>query len=311
MQHLIVDGNGRGLTWRRARRTLAVAALALGVFGLSACGTAQVARVNGEVIRHAEVQRDMRDLMDFYSAAQGVDWQGDPRAQDQLVYLRSQVVANVIDTRLIRQEARSQGISASEREIDERSAEIIEMAGGREQFLERMRERNMTALAFRRYVEDELLRERLAERHAPVSTDPVEARRVRHVLVDSQEAASAARERLAGGESWEAVAAEVSQDPGTRTRGGDLGFLTEGATIPAFDQAVFSLPVNELSQPVQTQVGYHIIQVTEITSQQPTPDQMQQRQDQAFAEYMDMVRDQADIDYSGVEPTSMPPPGTP
>lgn len=59
------------------------------------------------------------------------------------------------------------------------------------------------------------------------------------------------------------LASEFSEDPGSKGRGGDLGFFSKGRMVPEFDQVAFSAPVNEVSQPVKTQYGYHLIQVTE------------------------------------------------
>jgi hypothetical protein len=60
------------------------------------------------------------------------------------------------------------------------------------------------------------------------------------------------------------AAAKYSTDPGTKDAGGDLGTVAKGEMVAAFDEAVFSLPVNEMSQPIKTEYGYHIIEVTAI-----------------------------------------------
>ena len=71
----------------------------------------------------------------------------------------------------------------------------------------------------------------------------------------------AARKRIVAGEKFAKVAAEVSQDPGSARAGGDLGFFTRGAMEPAFENAAFTLKVGELSQPVHTPFGWHILEV--------------------------------------------------
>ncbi len=57
------------------------------------------------------------------------------------------------------------------------------------------------------------------------------------------------------------LASKVSKDPGSAAQGGELGTVRKGQTVPAFEQAVFSLPVGQLSQPVLTQYGYHLLEV--------------------------------------------------
>ncbi len=69
--------------------------------------------------------------------------------------------------------------------------------------------------------------------------------------------------RLAKGEDFAEVAKTESEDSGTAQTGGDLGTFSRGQMVAAFEQAAFSLPVNTISDPVKTQFGYHLIQVTE------------------------------------------------
>jgi len=69
--------------------------------------------------------------------------------------------------------------------------------------------------------------------------------------------------QLRGGADFAKLAQEYSDDPGSKTRGGDLGFFGKGRMVPEFDQAAFTQKVNEIGDPVKTQFGYHIIQVLE------------------------------------------------
>jgi parvulin-like peptidyl-prolyl isomerase len=90
---------------------------------------------------------------------------------------------------------------------------------------------------------------------------------VRHILVDTKEKADAARARVVGGEDFAKVAQAESKDTGSAANGGDVGCDISQFVAP-FMQAASTLPVNEVSQPVQTQFGFHIIQVT---SRAPAP----------------------------------------
>jgi peptidyl-prolyl cis-trans isomerase D len=68
--------------------------------------------------------------------------------------------------------------------------------------------------------------------------------------------------RLRDGEDFAVLASALSQDPGSAQRGGDLGFFSRGDMVPPFEQAAFGTPVGDLAPVVETQFGYHIIQVT-------------------------------------------------
>src|SRR5262249_24908493 len=73
----------------------------------------------------------------------------------------------------------------------------------------------------------------------------------------------AAAKRIAGGEAFEKVAAELSQDPGSKARGGDLGFFARGQMVKPFEDAAFALSPGQVSEPVKTDFGFHLIQVEE------------------------------------------------
>ena len=75
--------------------------------------------------------------------------------------------------------------------------------------------------------------------------------------------AQAVRKRLVGGERFAKVAAEESEDPGSKDAGGDLGFFGRGRLEPSVENAAFSLKNNEISQPIRSPYGWHILQTLE------------------------------------------------
>lgn len=98
-----------------------------------------------------------------------------------------------------------------------------------------------------------------------------EQRRVRHILIADEEGGSEAlaradelRARILAGEAFEDVARESSDDPGSAESGGDLGYGGQGIWVPPFEQAAFSLGIGELSEPVQSDFGFHLIRVEDI-----------------------------------------------
>ena len=80
--------------------------------------------------------------------------------------------------------------------------------------------------------------------------------------------AEAVLERIRAGEDFAALAKEYSQDPGSASQGGDLGFFGRGTMVPAFEDVAFGLKVGEVSDLVQSQFGFHIIRVEEISGDQ-------------------------------------------
>lgn len=80
----------------------------------------------------------------------------------------------------------------------------------------------------------------------------------KHILVETLAEAEQALADIAGS-SFEDVATQTSQDPGSAVNGGDLGCFPRGATVPAFDEAAANAPLNEITEPVQTDFGFHLI----------------------------------------------------
>lgn len=103
----------------------------------------------------------------------------------------------------------------------------------------------------------------------------------RHILVDDEGVAKKAYARVKGGEDFAKVAGELSTDPGSKKDGGDLGFFTKDRMVAPFAEAAFKLKPNEISEPVKSQFGWHVIQVLERrTKPVPSFDEMREQIDQ-------------------------------
>lgn len=83
----------------------------------------------------------------------------------------------------------------------------------------------------------------------------------RHILVDDEAQCIELKERIENGDDFAEIARAHSTCPSGR-QGGDLGTFGPGQMVPAFDEVVFSAPLNEVQGPVKTQFGYHLLEVT-------------------------------------------------
>lgn len=88
--------------------------------------------------------------------------------------------------------------------------------------------------------------------------------RASHILVDNEEQAQKIRERIKKGDNFAKLAQALSKDKGSATKGGDIGYFGSGQMVPEFERAVMALKVGEVSEPVKTRFGYHIIQLTDV-----------------------------------------------
>lgn len=87
-------------------------------------------------------------------------------------------------------------------------------------------------------------------------------RSARHILVETEDEANKVLQRLKDGEDFAELAKELSQDPGSAAQGGDLGYFAQGTMVAEFDNFVFENNVGDLSDPIKSDFGYHIIEIT-------------------------------------------------
>lgn len=216
----------------------------LGACGEKPDGTGQpLAMINGKPITISEF--DLRwSQMPEYARKKYPGTEGRKRFLDEL-----------IDREVLLQEAKKRGI--------DRDRSLMER-------LERFKERSML---------DVLVREEV-DSHVAVSGEDIKAYydahpdnfataeqfRVSHILVKTNSEAEEYRKRLAQGEDFAVLARKVSVDALTRTKGGDLGILKKGQAAPEFERVLVALKPGEVSEPVATQFGYHLIKLVDRIS---------------------------------------------
>src|SRR5919197_380930 len=131
----------------------------------------------------------------------------------------------------------------------------------------------------------------LVERRGAGNEAPVVQTRLRHILVRTNEAVSESearrklldlRDRILSGGADFAALARVHSDDGTAARGGELDWVYPGDTVPEFERAYQELKVGEISQPVRTPFGYHLIQVLERRSSDVSPERKRLQARQAL-----------------------------
>lgn len=88
--------------------------------------------------------------------------------------------------------------------------------------------------------------------------------RARHILVETEADAKDAKKKIDGGKSFEEVAREYSKDPGSAKNGGDLGYFTKDKMVPEFANAAFAMKKGQVSNPVKSNFGWHIIKVEDM-----------------------------------------------
>ena len=117
-----------------------------------------------------------------------------------------------------------------------------------------------------------------------------------HILVDTEDLAKDIYNRLKEGEDWNLMAATYSTDTSNKNNGGDLGWFARGQMVPEFEDVAFSLPVGQISEPVQTQFGWHIIRVLGHEDRPVSQSTCNQLKSDAFQKWLDQVKSDSTIE---------------
>jgi peptidyl-prolyl cis-trans isomerase C len=221
------------------------------------------ARVNDQVISVLTLDREVTRRL------QGAALAGDPPPAD-LQQFRRLVLDSLIEQLLIEQGAAEQGVVITDEELETEVQANIELAGGRDQWLAQMGGDGMSEEEARAALRSALITQRMVERITQGVCATAEQVHARHILVADEATATSIRAALDAGQDFANLAAQWSLDVTTKQTGGDLGWFGRGQLLqPAIEDVAFSLPINGISAPVQTELGYHIVQTLEKVSDRP------------------------------------------
>jgi len=244
------------------------------------------ALVNGQSIFLADYQEETARF-EAAMAGQGFDLDSeDGRAT--LAQMRRQVLDSMIEQVLIEQAAAQEGVAIPEEELEAVIQQSIAEGGGQASFEEWLLASDLTYEEFQEELRFQLLALAIFERitgSVPTTAEQVHAR---HILVQAEEEAQTILTRLQAGEDFADLARERSQDENTKEAGGDLGFFHRGQLIsPELEEAALALQPGQISGVVQSQFGYHIVQVLEKAPDRPLPPELlNSLKEQAFAGWM-------------------------
>ena len=291
------------MTAARLASALLLATLAVAV---SACGggsedvpSGAIAVVDGTEIQKSELDELLAQAKKGYeNQSQEFPKAGTPEYQS----IQTQYVAYLVELEEFRQAADGLGVEVTEKDIDAAENDVIKSRfdGKRSEYEKALKQQGFTAEQYReKALEVSALSKKIFDevtKDVKVSEADVfqyytqnqsqygtpESRDVRHILIAEKNgdqvdfAASKAKAddiyaQLSGGADFSALAKANSADPGSKDSGGKLT-ISRGQTVPEFDKISFELDKGELSKPVKTQYGYHVIEaVSDVRKATITP----------------------------------------
>jgi parvulin-like peptidyl-prolyl isomerase len=192
--------------------------------------------------------------------------------------LQDQAMQYLVQQAELQQKAKDVGVTVTDKDVAARLVQIKKQyfAGKQASYLKQLKAQGLTEAQLKLDLQAQILSEKLykaitgklkvsnaevTKYYADNKTQygTAESRDVRHILVNNKTLANSLESQLKGGASFAALAKKYSKDPGSAKTGGKLT-ITKGQTVPQFDKAAFALKTNEISPPVHTQYGWHIIQ---------------------------------------------------
>lgn len=259
----------------RLTRITLVALLAALALVVSACGGGSESVPDGAVAVVNGTEISKTELDELVAVAKRAYEQQDrefPRVgTPEYQNIQQQYLAFLVQREEFQQEADKLEVAVADADIDAALEEVVKtrFGGDRKEFDKALKQQGFTLESFRKTLEASVLSEKLFE--AVTKDEEVTDEEVLLYYTQNQsqyEGVDFAKSKteadrvyrlLAGGADFAELAKKESQDPGSKDNGGKLT-ISRGETVPAFDKTAFELAVGELSRPVRTEYGYHVIE---------------------------------------------------
>lgn len=243
-----------------------------------------LAKVGDENITRGDIDKELKPYLEQFAAQYGEDFEEIPELKEQLKMQREQILEALVDEKLLVQKAYELNLVPEEAELEaEIQTRIEEMKtayGTEENFKKALDSYGYTDETFKEFMKNQVVSQKAVEyMHKDIAATDDEIKEyyeknkesfgganVAHILIEDEAKAKEIRERAANGEDFATLAKEFSEDPGSKDKGGDYGFIPYNSTqyVQEFVDGFKNLGEGEISQPVKSDYGYHVIKATGV-----------------------------------------------
>jgi len=265
--------------------TISMAIVMFSAFLQAATINKVVAVINDEVI----TQRDVDQLLSVLYAQYSQEFKGDELLQ-KMEGVKKDILNQIIEDKLVLSRAKELGLKVTESEIGEKLDYIKKGFPSEEEFYRTLETQGITAANLKDRYRDQIMMKKLVdyEVKSKISVLPSEISdyyekhrsrfregdkyRVKNILVKAKDDVSFELakveidnvcNKLKAGENFDDLAMKYSQGPNAE-KGGDMGYIEKGQMLEALDEAIFKLKSGEFSEPVKSELGYHLFKVEDI-----------------------------------------------
>lgn len=186
------------------------------------------------------------------------------------------VLNMMISNKVVDLEADKEKVKVTDKEIKAELDKMVEQYGGQDTFNMLLAQNGLTEDVFKEQIEQNLKVTKILEPSIEITDDEIktyfednkasfdtqEQVEASHILVEDEATAKEVKKKLDEGGDFAKLAEEYSTDTQSKVNGGQLGYFTKGQMVEEFEKAAFAMKVDEISNPVKTEHGYHIIKVT-------------------------------------------------
>lgn len=262
--------------------------------------TAPVAKVGDQTISADDFNHALDQARIAYEQENGgigkIDWTTTAN-QQTLQDLRGQTLEGLINYVVVAQAAAKENVMVSDAEVQSALDDFKKQLGNApDAYTTYLAQHYITDADERNELKQTTLFEKMQDKHSTDVQTSAEQVHVRFILLATKAEAMSIYNQLHSGADFAQLAKQFSLDPGTASKGGDLGFIWQGEDDPAFDKEAFALQTNAFSPPIQTNLGWNIIQSLGKENRPLPFDLIQQRKSDAFAAYIKTLRDQTQIE---------------